>query len=829
MNKVVGSVNRNCFHPSALRGEVSSSLRDVELSFVEERGRSPRIKRLRLKWYKNRPTVCIHRARVYTQVHKETEGEPISLRRGKAFKRLCEEKPAVIQNDELIVGNSGCGPRYGNICPDYYCGWLSEELDTLSTRENDPYLIDEEQKREVREEIIPYWKGKSSYEYCLGHLPPETKRLSYHTGFIDSEVKQFNSLGNTHLGIPNIALRKGFKGIEETARETLSKLSYTNPENHGKISYLNAVILSCEGMKIFGERHAEEARRLAKGEENLERKKELLEIAAICDWVPYNPPRTFHEAAQMAYFVQVGSYMEESSPGMGLGRFDQYMYPYYERDIKEGRLTKEKAQEIMECLWIKTAEFVWILDLQSALYFSGYQSFLNVTVGGRKRDGTDATNELSYMCIQATDDTRLQHPSLSARIHKKSPDEFLTKCAELVRSVGTMPQMHNDDVGIPMLLGMGIPFEDAYDYDIMGCGEVQIAGKFWRYGDGGYVNMGACMEFALNDGRSRVVPSDRRWGLPTGDARKFKSYEEVEDAFNKQLAYFTEHLVITNMVTEAAHAELCPYPFVSSLFEGCVETGVDRTEGGAIYNGGPSIVSVGLSNVANSLAAIKKFVFDDKVIAMDELLDVLDKNFEGRADLQQMLLNRGPKYGTDNDYVDDIARRVADLTAKLPFKYTSMRGCRFTSALYPVAVNVPMGMVVGALPSGRKAGTPLADGVSPEQGTDRSPTEVIKTVSKFDHVRHPDGVLLNMKFSPALLAEERGVRNFVSLVRTFFDRGGWHIQFNVVSAEILREAQRHPAEYTTLIVRVSGYSAYFNDLCRETQDDIIARTEHDRW
>jgi len=809
-----------------VRGPVARQLQETNLRGVERLGCSPRIERLRQRYFENKPTICICRARTYTQVYKETEGEPIAIRRGKAFKRYCEEKPILIQDDELIVGSPTCGPRYGSVVPDYAWEWVWDELDTLIAREQDPYLISDEQKRELREEILPYWKGKSLHEYCEGHASPETKRLTYRTNLAGSEFKRIRGLGHCTPGYENKVFPKGFKGIEETARETLSKLSYDNPEDHEKIHFLEAVILCCQGMKILGERHAKEARGLAEIEKNPERKRELLEIAEICDWVPYNPPRTFHEALQTCWFVQIGTKMVQGSTSFGLGRFDQYMYPYYERDIREGSLTKERVQELIECLWIKNAEVFPLQSQYQTRHFSGYVVSQNANVGGLTREGADATNELSYMCLQAQYDVRLNSPSLSIRVHRNNPEKLLLKAAEVIRIGGGMPQVHNDEVGIRMMLACGTSIEDAYDYDVRGCSEAQVHGKMWKYSDAGPLNMGACVEWALNDGYSRVLDGKERWGLATGDPRTFRTYEEVEDAVKKQLAYLIKHACISTMIIEEAHAKVCPEPYVSTLLEGPVETGVDYLKGGCLYNVGPASQFTGLADVANSLAAAKKFVFEDKTLTMDELLGLLDNNFEGSEDLRLMLLNRGPKYGLDDDNVDDIARRIADFCAEESHKYTSIRGCKFISGFYPVSANTPLGMAVGALPSGRKAGTPLAEGISPQQGTDKSPTEVIKSVTKFDHARHLDGGMLNMKFNPSVLVDERGLRNFVSLVRTFLDRGGWHIQFNVVDAATLRDAQEHPGKYPTLMVRVAGYSAYFTDLCRETQDDIISRVEH---
>lgn len=808
--------------------ELPASLRAVDTRYLEKRGCTPRIERLREQYFRNRPIICVHRARTYTQVFKETESEPTCIRRAKAFKRLCEEKPIIIQDDELIVGSPGCGPRYVSLCPDQEWRWIEEELDTMSTRSQDPYLITEAQKKELREDILPYWKGKSVYDYCLAHLPEETKRLTYQTGIIDNEVKQCSALGHSVAGWQYTILPKGLKGMEATCRETLSKLSYANPLDQEKIEYLNAMIICCQGMKILAERHAAEARKMAAEEQVPVRKNELLKIAEIFDYVPYNPARTFREAAQAIWLGQVGIYMELNGPSFGLGRFDQFMYPYYEKDLKEGILTQEEALEIMECLWIKQSEIIWLLNENTSHFFGGYQLFLSCNMGGLKTDGSDATNDLTYMSMQATRDVKLHSPSLVARVNKKSPDKYLMEIAKTIRVGIGYPQIHSDETGIRSMLALGVPIQDAYNYDVSGCTEIQIQGKMWKYSDAGQFNMGSCVEFALNDGWARMLPSDRRWGLPTGNPKAFKSYEEVEEAVKKQIEYFTEHLLVCNMITERAHKERAPYPFTSSLMVGPSESGIDFYHGGAIYNVGPSPSYIGLANVANSLAAIKKLVFEDKSLTIEELVDALDSNFEGQRgeEIRQWLLTRGPKYGRDDPYVDEIAGRIADFCSELAHQYMSARGCRSVSAMYPVAANTPLGLIVGALPSGRKAGTPLADGVSPEQGTDRTPTEVIKSVTSWDHARHENGILLNMKFNPTVLKDDEGLRKLVALIRTYQELGGWHIQFNVISAKTLRDAQEHPEKYLGLMVRVAGYSAYFNDLAKETQDDIISRTEY---
>lgn len=784
---------------------------------------SMRIARLKEQYFKNRPSLCLHRAVAFTQSYKETEGEPTIIRRAKAFRHACLTKPIVIQPHELIVGNPGCRPRSVCVYPDIAWQWLEEELDILPTREQDPYEVTEEQKRVLREEIFPYWRGKSVHDFCLKHLPDDTRELVVGKGLIDNEIKQINGIGHFCPGYQNIVLPKGFGGIKAEAEARLKQLDPSNPGEFDKILFLQAVIIAYDGLILLCKRHAEEARRLAHLEKDLNRKNELEQISQVCEWVAENPPRTFHEALQAAWFMQVALYIETNGPGVSWGRFDQYMYPYYKNDLEAGKLTREQAQELLECLWIKNSELIWLQNTNTAKFFAGYVPFQNLCVGGRKTDGTDATNDLSYMCLEATKHVRLNQPSLSVRLHKGAPEKFFMAVAELVKEGTGFPAIHNDDVGMRMVLQRGATLSDALNWSPMGCVEPLIPGKTHKYSDGGEFNLGAAMEFALTQGRSRV--HGLKLGVETPDPKTFQSFEDLMQAVKRQIAHLVYHLAIANVVAEKAHATLLPVPLTSGTVEGCLEKGLDVTAGGALYNDGPGFLGVGIADVGNSLAAIKKLVFDEKLISMDQLLEALEADFSGYEDLRQMLL-KAPKWGNGDDYVDSITCEIADFYATEIGKYRSHRGNNLISSLFPVSSNTPLGMVVGALPSGRKAGMPLADGVSPQQGTDRSPTGVLRSVGKLVHERHCNGTLLNMKFNPTVLRGEEGTRNLVALLRTFLDLGCYHIQFNVVSADVLRDAQKHPEKYPGLIVRVAGYSAYFNDLCREIQDDIISRTEH---
>lgn len=787
-----------------------------------------RIARLRERYLQWRPAICLERALAYTEAYKETEGQTAVIRRAKGLLKTCQTKSIIIQDDELIVGMPGSQPRAGIFCPDIAWRWLAKEIDTISTREQDPYLLSEEQKEILRTVIFPYWQGKSAEEYYLANLPQETREIAVETGIIDVELKSQNGAGEFSPGYGNILLKKGYRGIKEEAEKTLATLDLTNPDEYDKAKFLEAVCICCDAAKVLAERYAAKAREMAEAEQDSQRKEELLQIAQICEWVPWNPPRTFYECLQTIWFSQVLLFLEENAPSYSPGRMDQYLYPYYRNDLEAGRLTKEKAQELLECLWIKMAEMTWLLNENCSKYFAGYMPFQNVTVGGQTRNGRDATNELSYMMLQAQMDVRLFQPSLSVRIHKETPDEFLIKVCELIRLGMGFPAIHNDETTIRMMLKKGCSMEDARDYCLVGCVEPNIHGKMSQWSDGGHYNFGAAVEFALTDGYSLV--HGRKLGVPTGDPRSFGSFSDLMAAVKKQLAYFIRHIVIANLVAERAHAEFLPKPLSSSLVEGCVVSGKDITQGGAVYNAGPALIGTGIADLADSLAAVKRLVFEEKVLTMDELCRALARNFEGMEEIRQMLINRAPKYGNDVDEVDNIALELTDFVAREVEKYRGYKGCKIINGLYPVSSHVPHGKVVGALPSGRRATEPLADGCSPFHGMDRKgPTAVIKSVCKINHEDHTAGTLLNMKLNPGLLKDENGLRNLASLIRTHCDLGGYHIQFNVVSSDTLRAAQKNPKEYRDLIVRVAGYSAYFVDLCKEIQDDIINRTEHMNW
>lgn len=783
----------------------------------------PRIARLKKQYGNYKPAFCIDLASVNTQVRKETEGEPMCIRRAKVFKKYCETKVINILDDELIIGNAGSAPRQAVINPEVSVNFINEELDYVDTRKTDPIQITAEQKKIWKEEIAPYWEGKTTLDYWLGSLPKQWHAIGYRSGVIDCDLKVQTGPGEFSPGYANVLFPKGYGGIKAEAQEKLDALDYTCYEDISKIEFYQGVIMTCEAMEILAERHAQKAEELAAAETNETRRQELLKMAEVCRWVGTNPPRTFWEALQLMWFTQFALYIEMGGPTFAPARFDQYMYPFYKADLDAGRITKDEAMELMECLWIKLSEQIWYLPENAAKYYSGFPTFQTVEVGGITPDGKDAVNEMSYMCLAASKDVRLCQPNLCVKLNKKNPPEFFTAVADVI-SIGTgFPAVYNDEVGIQCLLQKGVTQEEANDWAVIGCVEPNLSGKLHQWSAIATWNFGSAVEFVLTNGVQKWSGIDM--GLHTGDFTKMESFDTFYDAVKAQIANIIKLSSVMSNFCERAQLELCPCPLSSMLLEGCVEKGKDIMAGGAKYNVGPGTLGVGMADICNSLAAVQKLVFEEKRIDKQELLDALDADFVGYERLQQMLLNEAPKYGNDDPYVDHFAKELADLVVEEHHKYKTMCGEYLMPSLYPVSSNVPCGEVVGALPSGRKAWVPLADGCSPTHGSElEGPTAVLKTVSNIDASKVDGGMLLNIKFDPALIRGEGGIQRLVDYLRTFLDLGCYHVQFNVIDRETLLDAQAHPDEYQSLVVRVSGYSAYFTEVCTELQNDIIGRT-----
>lgn len=782
-----------------------------------------RVNALISEYWNQIPEVDIERAKIYTDSYKESEGEDIIIRRAKAFRDYCEKREINIPDNQLIVGDTARKPRCGAVDPVFNCGWLSEELDTISTRKQDPYYISDEDKKVLREEIFPYWAGRTVSDCWSQQIPPNIREMAVKTGIIDVEIKTQSAAGET-APYWEMLVNKGLGQIKNEAKECLEKLDITDPRDYEKMVFYNASMMTLDGMGTYIKRFAEKAGKMAVNASG-KRKEELETMANNCEFLAEGKPETFWQGLQLVYFVLAGCMMEGNGPSYSPGRMDQYLYKLYCDDIAAGRLTVAQALELIEMFYVKASETTWFLSENAAMYFAGYQPFHSIIVGGVDERGKDATNELSYLFLTAKMDVKLHGPSLCARVHQQSPEEFIIHIAKLARLGTGFPAIYNDEVAVKMMLLSGGTMEEARTYQMVGCVEPFISGKMSKWSDGGHYNYASAIEFVLTNGRS-VINDNKLLGLQTGDPEKM-TFEEIKDSVKQQLKHMIKSISICACINEKVCAELTPYPFVSSFIDGTYRTGKDITRGGAKYTIGPALIGTGIADLVNSLSAIKKHVFDDKTITMKELLDAIQHNFEGYEEMLMMLRNTTPMYGNDIEEVDYLAGEMTDYAYSVISECKSWRGPHFISGLYPVSSHVPHGLVVGALPYGRLATKALADGCSPNGGTDHDgPTAVLKSVSKINHEVHTSGTLLNMRLDPASVEGEKGLRRISEIIRSFVDLNIYHIQFNVVSSDVLRCAQKNPDEYKSLIVRVAGYSAYFTELCKEMQDDIINRTVH---
>ena len=660
-------------------------------------------------------------------------------------------------------------------------------------------------------------------EHWIKQIPPYVRELAVKTGIIDVEIKTQSAAGET-APYWEMLFEKGLGQIKQEAREAMENLDESDPEDFAKRIFFQASLLTLEGMSAYMKRLGDLASELAVSADG-ERKKELVEIADNCYALMEKKPETFWQGLQFIYFILVGCLMEGNGPSYSPGRVDQYLYELYDQDIASGRLTVQKALELIEAFYIKTAETTWFLSENAVMYFAGYQPFHSLIVGGVSKHGKDVTNELSYLFLTAKMDVKLHGPSVCARVHQQSPEDFILHVAKLARLGTGFPAIYNDEVAVKMMLLSGGTMEEARNYQMVGCVEPCIGGKMAKWSDGGHYNFASAMEFVLTNGRS-MMNDNRLLGLQTGNPEEM-SFEEIKQAVKDQLEYMIKAISICANVNEKVCAELTPYPFVSTLLDGTYRTGKDLTAGGVKYTIGPALIGTGIADLVNSLSAIRKHVFEDETITMHELIKALESNFEGYEDMRLMLQNTTPMYGNDIEEVDELAGEMTDFAYDVISGCKSWRGPHFISGLYPVSSHVPHGLVVGALPYGRLAGKALADGCSPNGGTDHDgPTAVLKSVSKVNHEVHTSGTLLNMRLDPASVEGDVGLKRISQIIRTFVDLNIYHIQFNVVSSEVLRCAQEKPEDYKSLIVRVAGYSAYFTELCREMRDDIIHRTIH---
>lgn len=784
---------------------------------------TPRVEKIRQNYINERHHISIERARIYTESFQRTEGMPMELRIAQAFNDTCNELCVTIFEGELIVGNSGEFRKCGILTPEFGWKWVDDEMDGFSTRAQDPYDMTDEQRAYVREKIFPYWKGKSIEDAFLARVSDATRKLAVDTGFVDTDSKWRNGIGEISPDYIDHLLPKGYGGIKKEAQERMAKLDETIPEEKKKIEFYQATILICDGMIRLAQRYAQKAKEMAAEEKNEQRKAELLEIAEVCANVPENPPTSFREALQFVWFVQLGGIIAENPLAYNPGRFDQYMYPYYKADEEAGKIDYDTALELVELLWLKYSEWAWTISANTADFFAGFTNFENLTVGGTKVDGTDATNTISYMAIQATKETKCHQPTLSCRIHPDCPPEFMEKVTELVSTGCGFPAIHSDRTGYQMLSNLGYEPEDAKDWNNCGC-VVPHSRKTFQWTSACNISFAAALEFALNEGKSRL--SGELVALPEKDPKTFQSYEEVIEAWCKQFSYMVKHGVVSLVTAQEIHKEKGQRPFMSVLNEFCLKNGKDLVEGGAKYNIGPVFTGVGLSVTANSLAVIKKLVFEDKVATMADIIDALNHNWEGYEELRAKA-EAVPKYGNDDNYVDTIAKMLADYYHKDVTSYKDLYGNRFVTAFMGISNYLPTGKVLGATPDGRKAKDPINEGVSPYTGTDTSTClAALRSSAKMTHDIHSGGTLLNLRLNHDLVATKRGRANLGAMLQSYFALGAFHVQFNTISNEVLKDAQAHPENYKDLLVRVAGYSTQFVNLSKSMQDSIMARNAH---
>jgi formate C-acetyltransferase len=782
---------------------------------------SERVARLRQQSVDAEPSLCTERAELLTAFYRQETtlmSEPV--RRARALQYLMEHRTICINEGELIVGEKGPAPKATPTYPELCCHSL-EDLEVLDSRPKIRFAVSDQARQVYRDVIIPFWRGRSMRDLIFREMTDEWK-AAYEAG-IFTEFMEQRSPGHTVLD--DKIYRRGLRDFQSEIEAQLEALDYLNdPRAYARQEQLKAMQIAAEAVIRLAQRHAEEARALARREADPERRAELEHIAEICMRVPAHAPRNFWEALQSYWFVHLGVTTELNPwDAFSPGRLDQHLLPFYRRGLAEGSLTRGQAEELLQCLWVKFNNQPAPPKVGVTAEESGtYTDFAQINTGGVTSDGSDGVNEVTFLILDVVETMRLLQPSCSIQVSSRSPDRFIRRAARIIRTGFGQPSVFNSDLVVEELLRQGKSIVDARDGGSSGCVEVGAFGKE-NYNLTGYFNMPKVLEITLNDG---VDPrTGRRIGLETGDPTRFRSFEQFFAAYRRQLNHFVDVKVRGNNVIERLYARYMPAPFLSLLIDDCIATGRDYHDGGARYNT-TYIQGVGLGTMADALTAIKYHVFHQRTLTMAELLNALRDDFVDHERLRLMLVNRTPRYGNDDDYADDVMREVFEAYFQAVDGRPNTKGGRYSINLLPTTVHVYFGSVIGATPDGRRSGTPLSEGVSPVQGADRhGPTAVIKSVAKMDHVR-TGGTLLNQKFTPQLLKDDDDLDRLVHLIRTYFRLGGHHIQFNVVDADTLRAAQRNPEAHRDLIVRVAGYSDYFCDLGAALQDEIISRTEH---
>ncbi len=785
-------------------------------------GPTERHVKLKENFLKHVPSITTHRARAITKIAAEHPGMPKILLRGKCFRYCCETAPLVIQDHELIVGAPNGAPRAGAFSPDIAWRWMKDEIDTIGTRPQDPFYISDEDKKIMLEELFPFWESKSVDEYCEGqYREAGLWELSGESFVSDCSYHAVNGGGDSNPGYDVILMKKGMLDIQLEAREHLKNLDYENPEDIDKIYFYKSVIDTTKGVMSYAKRMSDYAAELAAKETDPKRKAELLKISEVNARVPAHKPETFWEAIQAVWTIESLLVVEENQTGMSIGRVDQYMYPFFKADLEAGRMTEYEAFDLAGCMLIKMSEMMWITSEGGSKFFAGYQPFVNMCVGGVTRDGRDATNDLTYLLMDAVRHVRIYQPSLATRVHNKSPQKYLKKIVDVIRSGMGFPAVHFDDTHIKMMLAKGVSIEDARDYCLMGCVEPQKSGRLYQWTSTAYTQWPICIELVLNHGvplwyGKNVCPD-------FGDLDQYDTFEKFDAAVKEMIKYVTKWTSVATVISQRVHRDHAPKPLMSIMYEGCMECGRDVAAGGAMYNFGPGVVWSGLATYADSMAAIKKLVYDDRKYTLAQLNEALKADFEGYEQIKADCL-AAPKYGNDDDYADLIAAELVHFTETEHRKFKTLYSVLSHGTL-SISNNTPFGQLLGASANGRKAWSPLSDGISPTQGADyKGPTAIIKSVSKMANDSMNIGMVHNFKLMSGLLDTPEGENGIITLLRTACMLGNGEMQFNYLDNEVLLDAQKHPENYRDLVVRVAGYSAFFVELCKDVQDEIISRT-----
>ena len=789
-----------------------------------------RMKEFREEVLDEKPYIDAERAILATEAYKENLNQPRVMVRAKMLEKILNHMSIYIEDKSLLAGNQATKNRNAPIFPEYTMEFVINELDQFEKRDGDVFYITEKTKEQLRE-IAPFWENNNLRARGEALLPEEV-RVFMETGVFGMEGKL--NAGDAHLAVNyERILKDGLKGYEKRVKECKASLDLTDSDSIDKYCFYNAVLIALKAVCDFANRYSVHAKKLAEMELNQERKLELLEMSRICAKVPYEPAETFQEAIQSVWFIQLILQIESNGHSLSYGRFDQYMYPYYDRDIKNGNITETEALELLTCLWIKTLTINKVRSQAHTLSSAGSPMYQNVTIAGQTTDKKDAVNDLSFLVLKSVAQTRLTQPNLTVRYHKNINKQFFDECVEVMRLGFGMPALNNDEIIIPSFMDWGVKEEDAYNYSAIGCVETAVPGK-WGYRCTGmsYINFPRMLLCTMNNGVD--LTSNKRFTKGYGYFTEMESYEELLKAWDKTVREITRYSVIVENVIDKASERDVPDVLCSALTDDCIARGKTIKEGGAVYDF-ISGLQVGIANMADCLAAIKKLVYEEKKITRQELWDAILDDFSSPENkkIQEMLIREAPKYGNDDDYVDQLIVEAYDSYINEIEKYPNTRynrgpigGIRYAGTS-SISANVGQGMSTMATPDGRNAFEPLAEGCSPAHNSDKNgPTAVFKSVSKLRTNKITGGVLLNQKMTPQMLSTEENRQKLELLIQTFFNRlHGYHVQYNIVSKETLLDAQKHPEKHKDLIVRVAGYSAFFNVLSKKTQDDIIGRTE----